>query len=99
MKAFPQSARQNAGYQLDKVQHGEEPDYWKPMTDVGPGVREIRVRDDEGAFRVLYAAAKFEDVVYVLHCFQKKSRKTPKRDLDLAKARYRDALKERTDGQ
>lgn len=98
LRAFPSGARQNAGYQLDKVQHGEEPDDWKPMSDVGPGVREIRVRDEDGAFRVLYVA-RFEDVVYVLHCFQKKTRKTPKRDLDLAANRYREVLKERADGR
>ena len=86
------------GYQLDKVQHGEEPDDWKPMSDVGPGVRDIRVRDEDGAFRVLYVA-RFEGVVYVLHCFQKKTRKTPKRDLDLAANRYREVLKERTDSR
>jgi len=64
------------------------------MNTVGPGVREIRIRDTEGAFRVIYVA-KFEDTVYVLHCFQKKSQKTRKADLDLANQRYRDVLKER----
>ena len=63
------------------------------MTSVGPGVREIRVRDATGAFRVVYVA-KFADAVYVLHCFQKKSQKTSKADLDLASLRYKDLLQE-----
>jgi phage-related protein len=75
------------------LQRGREPDDWKPMNTVGPGVREIRIRDATGAFRVLYVA-KFEDAVYVLHCFQKKTQKTRKGDLDLAGQRYRDLLKE-----
>lgn len=57
------------------------------------GAREIRVRDESGAFRVLYVV-KFEDAVYVLHCFQKKTQATPKRDVDLAAKRYRELLKE-----
>ena len=63
------------------------------MNAVGPGVREIRIRDATGAFRVLYVA-KFEDAIYVLHCFQKKTQKTGKADLNLAAQRYRDLLKE-----
>ncbi|HEV7411226.1 MAG TPA: type II toxin-antitoxin system RelE/ParE family toxin [Bradyrhizobium sp.] len=93
LRAFPEAARREAGYQLDRVQHGREPDDWKPMNTVGPGVREIRIRDPAGAFRVLYVA-KFDDAVYVLHCFQKKTQKTSKADLDLAAQRYRDLLKE-----
>jgi phage-related protein len=93
LRAFPEAARREAGYQLDQVQHRRDPDDWKPMNTVGRGVREIRIRDAAGAFRVLYVA-KFEDVVYVLHCFQKKTRKTSKADLNLAAQRYRDLLKE-----
>ena len=93
LRAFPQAARREAGYQLDRVQHGREPDDWKPMNAVGRGVREIRIRDAVGAFRVLYVA-KFDDAVYVLHCFQKKTQKTSKADLTLGAQRYRDLLKE-----
>ena len=93
LRAFPETARRAAGYQLDQVQHGREPDDWKPMNTVGRGVREIRIRDAAGAFRVLYVA-KFDDVVYVLHCFQKKTQKTSKADLNLAGQRYRDLLME-----
>lgn len=63
------------------------------MNTVGQGVKEIRVRDAVGAFRVVYVA-KFADAVYVLHCFQKKTEKTSKSDLDLASTRYRDLVKE-----
>jgi len=63
------------------------------MTTVGQGVREIRIRDEVGAYRVIYVA-KFADAVYVLHCFQKKTQKTSKADIDLAAKRYRDLLKE-----
>src|ERR1700731_1763974 len=93
LRAFPEAARREAGYQLDRVQHGREPDDWKPMNTVGRGVREIRIRDAAGAFRVLYVA-KFDDAVYVLHCFQKKTQKTSRTDLNLATQRYRDLLKE-----
>ena len=93
LRTFPILARREAGHQLDQVQHGLEPDDWKPMPTIGPGVREIRIRDANGAFRILYVA-KFTDAVYVLHCFQKKTQKTSKPDLSLAESRYRDLLKE-----
>jgi len=63
------------------------------MPTVGQGVKEIRIRDEAGAFRVIYVA-KFAEAVYVLHCFQKKTQKTSKVDLDLAAKRYRELLKE-----
>ena len=63
------------------------------MSSVGQGVQEIRIHDESGAFRILYVA-KFERAVYVLHCFQKKTQKTSKADLDVARLRYRDLLKE-----
>jgi phage-related protein len=93
LRAFPEAARREAGYQLDQVQHGREPDDWKPINTVGRGVREIRIGDTAEIFRVMYVA-KFDDGVYV-HCFQKKTQKTSKADLNLAAQRYRDLLKER----
>ena len=90
LSAFPRSARIRAGHELFMVQIGRDPDDWKPMSTVGQGVCEIRVRDQAGAFRVIYVA-RFEDAVYVLHAFQKKSRKTSRSDLNLAGQRYRDA--------
>jgi len=93
LRAFPESARRQAGYELDKVQHGLDPADWKPMSVVGAGAREIRIRDESGAFRVLFVA-KFAETIYVLHFFQKKTQATRKADLDLAARRYRDLAKE-----
>lgn len=93
LRAFPKSARREAGHQVDQVQQGLEPDDWKPMPVIGSGVREIRIRDASGAFRVMYVA-KFAAAVYVLHCFQNATQKTRKSDLDLATRRYRELIKE-----
>ncbi len=94
LRAFPEGARGDAGYELYTVQRGEEPSDWKPMRAIGPGVREIRIGDPAGAFRVIYVAT-LPDAVYVLHAFRKKTRRTAKRDLDLAASRYRQ-LRKRT---
>lgn len=83
IRAFPADARRRCGFQLRKVQQGLEPDDWKPMTSVGPGVREIRIRT-ELAHRVFYVAT-FEEAVYVLHGFEKRTRKTTTQDLQLAR--------------
>jgi phage-related protein len=88
LAAFPKSARTRAGYELFMVQVGRNPDNWKPMASLGPGACEIRVRDPTGAYRVIYVA-RFADAVYVLHAFHKKTQKTARADLDLAKQRYR----------
>jgi phage-related protein len=93
LRAFPATARRRAGYQLNRVQLGLEPDDRKPMPSIGAGVQEIRIRDDAGAFRVIYIV-KLADAVHVLHCFQKKSGKTSRRDLALAKSRYQSLVKE-----
>jgi phage-related protein len=92
LKRFPEDPRRQAGRQLDLVQQGKEPVDWKPMTSVGSGVREIRVRDEQGIYRVIYVA-KFVDAVYVLHCFQKKTQATSKADLGLAKRRLAELLR------
>jgi phage-related protein len=89
LRAFPNGARREAGFQLDRVQRGLDPDDWKPMKGVGQGVREIRVRDASGAFRVVYVAT-FAEAVYVLHAFSKKTRQTPLRDLVVAQSRFRE---------
>jgi len=92
IRSFPDGARREAGFQIERVQRGLDPDDWKPMKTVGAGVREIRVRDAAGAFRVIYIAT-LADAVYVLHAFQKKSQATSKRDLDLAIARFKDLMR------
>lgn len=93
LRAFPLSARREGGLQLDLVQRGGEADDWKPMPAIGRGVREIRIREADGAFRIIYVA-RFADAVYVLRYFQKKTQKASKVDLDLAEKRYRELTKE-----
>lgn len=93
IRDFPDDARRLVGHQLDKVQRGIDPDDWKPMPSVGLGVREIRVRA-QGQFRVMYLV-KFEEAVYVLHAFGKKTQRTSKQDLELASSRFRELLGER----
>jgi len=86
--AFPEPARRIAGYELFMVQVGREPSDFKPMSDVGAGVHELRVRDRAGAFRVIYVA-RLDEAVYVLHAFQKKTPKTSRLDIEVARRRYR----------
>ena len=86
--AFPKDARKEAGFQLGKVQAGLEPTDWKPFDDVGAGTKEIRIRNASGIYRVMYVA-KFEEAIYVLHCFQKKTQVTSKQDRSIAATRYR----------
>jgi phage-related protein len=91
LREFPTVARQRAGYQLELLQEGDEPDDWKPMKTVGPGAQEIRIKCDDGAFRVFYVANK-QDAIYVLHAFRKTTEKTEKRDIDLAKNRFKSLI-------
>jgi phage-related protein len=82
LRAFPLTARREAGHQLDQVQNGREPDDWKPMNTVGQGVKEIRIRDEAGAFRVLYVA-RFADAIYVLAAFRRRPGKPARRTWSL----------------
>jgi phage-related protein len=93
LHGFPAMVRRIAGFQLDRAQHGENPDDWKPMGSIGAGVREIRVRGADGAFRAIYVAS-LGDAIYVLHCFQKKSQRTSKEDIALATRRYKQLVEE-----
>ena len=94
LKQFPAGARREAGFELSNVQAGLQPSDWKPMSSIGPGAVEIRIKDVTGIYRVIYVA-RFEEAVYVLHAFQKKSRKTRKADIELARARYRMMVEQR----
>lgn len=87
LRDFPAEARRVAGFELHAVQEGLEPADWKPVLTVGPGVREIRIHV-LGEWRVLYVA-KVADAVVVLHAFHKKTQKTSRKDLELARQRYR----------
>ncbi len=86
IRDFPEEAKRDTGYELDRVQRGLSPMDWKPMSTVGAGVKEIRVKCSSGIFRTIYFIKK-SDGVYVLHAFQKKAQKTPKKEIDVAKQR------------
>jgi phage-related protein len=86
LRTAPADIRSDAGYQLDLVQRGDTPADFRPMPDVGAGVMEIRLHGEK-EFRVFYMA-RFEEAVYVLHCFTKKTQATRKADIDLGKRRY-----------
>lgn len=87
LRNFPAEARRQVGFELYAVQRGLEPSDWRPMPEVGPGVREIRVHV-LGEWRVLYVA-RFADAIYVLHAFRKKTQKTRREDIELARQRLR----------
>jgi len=88
LRNFPENAKREAGYQLDQVQRGSNPDDWKPMTSIGSGVPEIRIHE-QNEYRVIYTA-NIGDEVYVLHAFEKKTQKTEKKDIDLARRRFKE---------
>ena len=90
LRNFPRQAMREAGHQLELVQDGREPKDWKPMGTIGSGVNELRIHEG-GAFRVIYIA-KFVEAVYVLHAFQKKSRRTALLDIELARNRFRNLI-------
>lgn len=92
IRDFCSDAKQDVGYQLDKIQRGEQPDDFKPMPSIGKGVEEIRVWDESGTYRVIYTA-RLKNAVYVLHAFQKKTQTTAKKDLDLAKSRFAELMR------
>ena len=91
---FPVDARRDAGYQLHKIQHGEDPSDWKPMSTIGVGVREIRIKEASGAFRIIFVA-NIDSNIYVLHAFQKKTQKTSLQDIRLAQDRFKEIKRSR----
>lgn len=93
VKGYSDIVKQEIGYNLDKVQRGLEPHDWKPIPLVGQGVKEIRIHQ-ENEYRVLYIA-KFEESIYILHAFVKKTEQTLKKDIGLAKQRYVEMLEMR----
>lgn len=90
---FPSDAKQDAGYQLHRIQNGFDPEDWKPFQTIGAGVKEIRIYDDGKAFRTMYVT-KFAGKIYVLHSFQKKTQKTSSQDIQIARNRYNAIVKE-----
>lgn len=93
IKEFPQRARQLAGLELFRIQEGEMPIDWKPMSTVSSGVYEIRIHEPT-EHRVVYVA-KFPEAIYVLHAFEKKTHKTPQREIETARKYYAEVQKER----
>ena len=93
VRDFPEDVKKDLGRELVRVQEGRDPVDWKPMPTIGKGVREIRVSDRAGQFRVVYVT-NIGNAVYVLHAFQKKTQKTLQRDIDLAAVRLKQILEE-----
>lgn len=96
LRAFPDAARREAGFELYRVQQGLEPSHWKPMASVGPGVAGIRIQSGS-AHRVFYVA-KFTDGIYVLHAFEKRTQRTNPRDIGIGRERLAGVLRERRKG-
>jgi phage-related protein len=88
LRNFPEEARRVAGFELRAVQNGFDPQDWKHMKSGGHGVKEIRIHV-LGEWRIIYVA-KLADAIYVLHAFQKKSKKTNKNDIELARKRFKE---------
>jgi phage-related protein len=94
LREFPKDARQDAGYQIDRVQRGDQPHDFRPMPNIGRGVEEIRIRDQSGSYRVIYTA-RFRDTIFVLHAFQKKTQTTTRSDIELARSRFEHLTQEK----
>jgi len=88
LKSFPEDIRQNFGFELWELQLGERPSDYRPLTSIGPGVFELRDQDERAWYRVVYLS-RINDVIYVLHCFEKKSREMPRKDFEKAKQRLK----------
>jgi phage-related protein len=93
LKSFPQTVTENFGFELWQLQQGERPRNYRPLPSIGPGVFELRDQDERTWYRVVYLS-RIADVIYVLHCFEKKSREMPKKDFAKAKQRLK-AVKSR----
>jgi phage-related protein len=94
LREFPEDARKEAGYQLERIQTGLPAEDFKPMHPIGAGVEEIRIAEESGTYRVIYTA-RLAEAVYVIHAFQKKTRATPQRDVEIARERFRQLMRGR----
>ena len=88
LQSFPSDVQQNLGFQLWQLQQGERPTDCRPLPSIGPGVFELRDQDERAWYRVVYLS-RVEDVIYVLHCFEKKSREMPRKDFQTARQRLK----------
>src|SRR5438105_2545450 len=96
LKSFPEAVQDQAGHELFQVQCGRQPANSKPMTTVGGGVYEIRIHTAT-EHRLLYIA-KFAEAIYVLHAFEKRTRKTSRQDIQLARRRFAQVIAQRRSG-
>jgi phage-related protein len=89
LSSFPDAARCNLGFDLRLLQHGQQPTDYRPMSSVGPGVFELRDQDERAWYRVIYLS-RVQDVIHVLHCFEKRSRETPMKEIRTARQRLKE---------
>jgi phage-related protein len=97
LQGFPDGVRQNLGFQLWQLQLGERPADYRPLSSVGQGVFELRDQDERAWYRVVYLS-RINNVIYVLHCFEKKSREMPRKDFETARQRLK-AVRARLAGE
>ena len=88
LRAFPEEVRDNLGFQLWQLQQGERPGDYRPLPSIGTGVFELRDQDERAWYRVVYLS-RINDVIYVLHCFEKKGREMPRKEFEKAKQRLK----------
>ncbi len=88
LQSFPEDTKKEAGYQLHRIQNGLQASDWKSLPMVGKGAEEVRLENSDGAYRIIYIA-RAREAIYVLHCFQKKSQRTAKADINAARLRFR----------
>jgi phage-related protein len=88
LQAFPEEVRLNLGFHLWQLQQGESPGDYRPLPSIGTGVFELRDQDERAWYRVVYLS-RINDVIHVLHCFEKKSRQMPKKEFEKAKQRLK----------
>ena len=93
ISSFPDAAKQNLGFQLRLLQQGQQPTDYRAMSSVGPGAFELRDQDERAWYRVIYLS-RVRDVIHVLHCFEKRSRETPRKEINMARQRLK-AVRER----
>ena len=91
IRRFPGPVRQDLGAELRRLQTGDRPLNSRPMPSIGARVYELKEQDERAWYRVIYLA-KIGNRIHVLHCFEKKSAKTGKSDLAVAKARLKRVL-------
>ena len=102
ISSFPDSVRGNLGFYLRSLQEGHQPNNYRPMRSVGPGVFELRDQDESTWYRVIYLS-RVQDVIHVLHCFEKRSRETPMKEIHTARRRLKEVrariMRERKHGE